>query len=80
MGLLRRALGRLCCDRRHAHPDGHSTNYIVAAKATGVLSVSTATTNWLDTTNYAKVYQVVTWASTITSSDSYRVGGSGVIL
>ena len=57
-----------------------STNYIVAAKATGVLSVSTATTNWTDTTNYAKVYQVVTGASTITSSASYRVGGSGVIL
>ena len=57
-----------------------ATNYIVAAKATGVLSVSTSTTNWADTTNYAKVYQVVTGASTITSFASYRVGGSGVIL
>ena len=57
-----------------------ATNYIVAAKATGVLSVSTATTNWADTTNYAKVYQVVTGTATITSFTSYRVGGSGVIL
>jgi len=57
-----------------------ATNYIVAAKATGVLSVSTATTNWADTTNYAKVYQVVTGTATITSFASYRVGGSGVIL
>jgi len=56
-----------------------ATNYIVAAKATGVLSVSTATTNWNDTTNYAKVYQVVTGAATVTSYASYRVGGTGVL-
>jgi len=56
-----------------------TTNYIVAAKATGVLSVSTATTNWADTTNYCKVYQVVTGAATITSYQSWRVGGSGVL-
>ncbi len=57
----------------------YATNYIVAAKATGVLSVSTATTNWNDTTNYAKVYQVVTGAATVTSYASYRVGGTGVL-
>lgn len=56
-----------------------STNYIVAARATGVISVSTSNTNWNDTTNYARVYQVVTGASAVTSITDARLGPSGVL-
>jgi hypothetical protein len=51
-----------------------TTNYIVAARATGVVSVSTATTNWNDTITYARLYQVVTAASSITSFTDHRQG------
>lgn len=50
----------------------NTTNYIVAAIATGVVSTSTATTNWNDTSNYMKLYSVVTGASTITSWADFR--------
>lgn len=60
-----------------------ATNYIVAAKATGVVSFSTGTTNWDDTTNYWRLYSVVTGASTVTSYTDARepakfTSGSGV--
>ena len=56
------------------------TNYIVVAKATGVISVSTATTNWTDATNYARVYKVVTGTATVTagSTEDHRGGPGGV--
>lgn len=59
-----------------------STNYIVVAKATGVVTVSAATTNWNDTTNYWRVYQVVCGASAPTGWTDYRemgkmTGGGG---
>lgn len=44
-----------------------ATNYIVAAKATGAVSASTATTNWDDTANYWRLYSVVTGAATVSS-------------
>lgn len=49
-----------------------TTNYIVAAKATGVVSVSAATTNWNDTTNYWRLYSVVTGTATVTSYTDSR--------
>ncbi len=52
-----------------------ATNYIVAARATGALSVATTTTNWNDIINYEKVYQVVTGTASVTSYTSYRAGG-----
>ena len=58
-----------------------TTNYIVAAKATGAVSVATATTNWDNTTDYWRLYSVVCGASTVTSwSDVRAIGqytGSG---
>lgn len=57
-----------------------STNYIVVARATGVISVSTSNTNWNDTTNYARVYQVVTGASTVTTITDGRQGPSGILV
>lgn len=49
-----------------------STNYIVVARATGVISFSTATTNWNDGTNYARLYLATTSGSAVTDWDDYR--------
>lgn len=55
-----------------------TTNYIVANRSTGAVSVSTATTNWSDSANYYRVYQIVTGASTVSSYVDYReFTGSG---
>lgn len=52
-----------------------TTNYVVAAKATGAVSISTATTNWNDQANYWRLYSIVAGASTITSyTDSRELG------
>lgn len=53
----------------------NQTNYIVAAKATGAVSVSTATTNWNDTANYWRLYSVVAGAATVTSWTDLREMG-----
>lgn len=56
-----------------------STNYIVVALATGVISVSTTTTNWLDLINYARAYKIVTGTSAITGTpEDHRGGPNGV--
>jgi hypothetical protein len=52
-----------------------STNYIVAAKATGAVSVSTAATNWNNQTDYWRLYSVVTGASSVTSYTDARAPG-----
>jgi len=49
-----------------------TTNYLVVLKSTGVLTSSTATTNWTDVDNYWKIYSIVTGTSTITSYTDYR--------
>ena len=52
-----------------------TTNYIVAAKLDGVLSSTTASTNWNDGANYWRLYSVVTGSATITSyTDSREIG------
>lgn len=55
------------------------TNRIVVARATGVISTSTNDTNWNDTTNFARVYRVVTGTTDVTSFEDWRVGGFGII-
>lgn len=54
-------------------------NYIVAHKTTLAVSVSTATTNWNDTTTYARCYKVVAGASTVTSYEDHRYGSGGIL-
>jgi hypothetical protein len=54
-----------------------NTNYVVAHRTTGVVSAATTTTNWLDTTTYLQLYQVVAGASTITSTDDKRQAYGG---
>jgi hypothetical protein len=56
-----------------------ATNYIVVLRSTGVISVSTTNTNWNDTTLYARVYQVTTNSTQITSWQDHRVGPNGVM-
>ena len=56
-----------------------NTNYVVAHRTTGAVTAATTTTNWLDTTTYLQLYQVVAGASTMTSIDDFRqsYGGTG---
>lgn len=62
-----------------------TTNYVVAQKSDGAVSVSTATTNWNDTANYWRLYSVVTGTATITSyADEREIGrmtglGTGLV-
>ena len=54
---------------------GSTTNYIVAQKSDGVVSVATTTTNWNNTSDYWRLYSVVTNASAVTSyTDSRMIG------
>lgn len=58
-----------------------ATNYVVANRTTGAVTAATSTTNWLDTTNYMQLYQLVAAASTFTiaaTSDRRQTyGGTG---
>jgi hypothetical protein len=56
-----------------------ATNYVVVALATGVVSVSTATTNWNDTTNYARAYEIVAGGASVSSYEDHRAGSGGTI-
>lgn len=60
---------------------GSTTNYVVANLSTGVVSASTSATNWNDSANYLRLYEVVTGASTITTvtdmRQAYGDGGGG---
>jgi hypothetical protein len=53
-------------------------NYIVVLKTTGAVSVSTATTNWNNTTSYARVYKLTTAGSVVTVTEDHRAGPNGV--
>ena len=64
---------------------GSAVNYVVVALATGVVSASTSSTNWSDSANYARLYEVTAGASTVTSvidarfdtGGLFRIGGGG---
>lgn len=50
---------------------GSTTNYVVALRSTGVVSTSTATTNW-NSTLYIRLYAIVTGVSSVTSYTDHR--------
>jgi hypothetical protein len=58
-----------------------NTNYVVAHRTTGVVTAATSTTNWLDTTTYMQLYQLVAGSASFTiasTSDKRQAfGGSG---
>lgn len=56
----------------------NAENYIVVARSTGVLSVSTGTTNWNNLDDYARVYHITTLAGVRTSARDCRGGPGGV--
>jgi hypothetical protein len=58
---------------------GSDTNYIVATRASGAISVSTSNTNWDNATDYARVYLVTTGPATVTSYEDHRTGEGGII-
>jgi hypothetical protein len=53
-------------------------NYIVVARATGVISVSQTTTNWNNTSDYARVYRVTCGASVVQETFDHRFGRYGI--
>lgn len=55
-----------------------TTNYLVVAVASGVQSVSTATTNWNDATNYRRTYKLTTSGGVVTATEDHRAGPGGV--
>lgn len=52
-----------------------TTNYVVADRSTGAVSVATTTTNWNSQALYHRLYQIVTGASSVTSYTDARQGG-----
>lgn len=57
-------------------PD-NSTSHITVHRASGVISASTATTNWDNTTDHARAYKVTTAGGLITAWEDHRAGASG---
>jgi hypothetical protein len=55
-----------------------TTNYVVMKKSDGVVSVATATTNWDNSTDYWRLYSVVTNATTVTSYEDERSSSTGL--
>ncbi len=53
-------------------------NYVVVEKATGAISTAITTTNWVDTTNYARVYLITTGSGLVVSWEDHRAGPNGV--
>lgn len=57
-----------------------ATNYVVANRTSGAVTAATTTTNWLDSTNYLQLYQLVAGSSTFTiaaTSDRRQAYGLG---
>jgi hypothetical protein len=57
----------------------NATNYVVVKISDGTVSVSTSNTHWNDTTTYARAYEVITGASTVTDYQDNRAGPYGTI-
>lgn len=57
----------------------NATNYIVVNRSSGAISTSTSGTNWSDTENYGRVYQVVTASGLVTTVSDFRAGMYGVM-
>jgi hypothetical protein len=49
-----------------------TTNYIVANRDTGAITVATTTTNWNDDANYDRLYSVVAGTTSVTSYQDHR--------
>jgi hypothetical protein len=56
-----------------------AANYVVVARSTGVVTASTATTNWNDPANYLRAYKVTTAGGLVTVTEDHRAGRLGVM-
>jgi hypothetical protein len=56
----------------------NATNYVVVLRSTGVVSVSTATTNW-NSTLYARLYKVTTASGAVTATEDHRFDSNGLL-
>lgn len=57
---------------------GSTTNYVVMKKSDGVVSTSTATTNWNNSTDYWRLYSVVTSSTAVTDYTDERFSAAGL--
>lgn len=55
-----------------------TTNYIVWKKSDAVISTSTSTTNWNNSTDYYRLYSVVTGSTTVTNYTDERLSAEGI--
>lgn len=55
-----------------------TTTYLVVARVDGTPSISTATTNWNNTVDYARAYKLTTGASAVTAIEDHRAGPGGL--
>lgn len=56
-----------------------SANYIVVARATGAITVSTAATNWDNPGAYARVYKITAAGGAVSATEDHRAGLYGVL-
>lgn len=56
----------------------NATNYVVVQRSDGAISTSTTSTNWDDTSNYARVYQITATGGAVTAVQDHRAGANGV--
>jgi hypothetical protein len=56
----------------------NSTNYVVVQRSDGAISTSTSTTNWNNTSSYARVYQITASGGAVTAVQDHRSGPNGV--
>lgn len=56
---------------------GSTSNYVVVNRSTGAISVSTATTNWNNVDDYARVYKLTTSSTAVTATEDHRAGPDG---
>lgn len=55
-----------------------ATNYVVVLRSSGVVSVSTATTNW-NSTLYARLYKLTVAGSVVTVEEDHRQDSNGLL-
>lgn len=56
----------------------NATNYVVVQRSDGAISTSTSSTNWNDTSAYARVYQITASGGVVTAVQDHRGGENGV--
>lgn len=70
--------GGFAVDEEEYSLNDNADNYLVVLRSTGVLSHSTSSTNWSNTTSYARVYKITTLSGAISAIEDHRAGPGGV--